>query len=116
MPPSVAPGDRPAMSPCGHGQFSEAGPRMHLKWRSHLGLEAKLTTIVRCTRSRWAIGTIFRDSIFPAGPEVCQRWVDQAMARHAALILVTFTVLRMLRVRPGDSRTHQKAVAAGGCL
>lgn len=58
---------------------------------------ADLTTVVQRKRARWSVETVFRDSKQFAGLEACQCWVDQAMVRHVALVLVTFVVLQMLR-------------------
>lgn len=58
---------------------------------------ADLTTIVERKRARWPIETVFRDSKQFAGLEACQCWVDQAMVRHVALVLLTFVVLQLLR-------------------
>ena len=60
-------------------------------------LQADLTTMVQRKRSRWEIETIFRDSKQLAGLGACQCWVDQAMVRHVAFVLLTFVVLQMLR-------------------
>jgi hypothetical protein len=60
-------------------------------------LDADLTTMVQRKRSRWEIETIFRDSKQYAGLGACQCWVDQAMVRHVAFVLLTFVVLQMLR-------------------
>jgi hypothetical protein len=66
-------------------------------------LRADLTTLVVRKRSRWAVETIFRDSKQLAGLEACQCWVDQAMVRHVALVLLTFTVLQILRAHPTET-------------
>ena len=66
-------------------------------------LEADLTTAVMRKRSRWSVETIFRDTKQYAGLESCQCWVDQAMVRHVAIVLLTFTVLQIMRVRPDES-------------
>jgi hypothetical protein len=58
---------------------------------------ADLTTVVERKRTRWPIETVFRDSKQFAGLEACQCWVDQAMVRHVALVLLTFVVLQLLR-------------------
>jgi hypothetical protein len=58
---------------------------------------ADLTTVVERKRARWPIETVFRDSKQFAGLEACQCWVDQAMVRHVALVLLTFVVLQLLR-------------------
>jgi len=66
-------------------------------------LTADRTCIVLRKRSRWPIETIFRDLKQFAGLEACQCWVDQAMVRHVALALLTFTVLQMLRIHPTET-------------
>jgi hypothetical protein len=58
---------------------------------------ADLTTLVQRKRARWPIETVFRDAKQFAGLEACQCWVDQAMVRHVALVLVTFVVVQLLR-------------------
>ena len=60
-------------------------------------LHADLTTVVVRKRRRWSVETVFRDSKQYAGLEACQCWVDQAMVRHVALVLVTFVVAQQLR-------------------
>lgn len=60
-------------------------------------LPADLTTLVQRKRSRWEVETLFRDSKQFAGLGACQCWVDQAMVRHVAFVLLTFVVLQMLR-------------------
>jgi SRSO17 transposase len=60
-------------------------------------LTADLPTVVERKRRRWPIETVFRDSKQFAGLEACQCWVDQALVRHVALVLVTFVVLQLLR-------------------
>jgi DDE superfamily endonuclease len=60
-------------------------------------LTADLTTLVERKRARWPIETVFRDSKQFAGLEACQCWVDQAMVRHVALVLVAFVVVQLLR-------------------
>jgi hypothetical protein len=66
-------------------------------------LRADLTTLVRRKRSRWAIETISRDSKQFAGLEAGQCWADPALVRHVALVLLTFTVLQMLRLDPTET-------------
>jgi hypothetical protein len=66
-------------------------------------LKLDLTTMVLRKRSRWSIETIFRDSKQFAGLEACQCWVDQAMVRHIALVLLTFVVIQRLRASPTES-------------
>jgi hypothetical protein len=58
---------------------------------------ADLTTVVERKRARWPIETVFRDSKQFTGLEACHCWVDQAMVRHVALVLLTFVVLQLLR-------------------
>jgi len=60
-------------------------------------LLAELTSMVVRKRSRWSVETVFRDSKQFAELEACQCWVDQAMVRHVALVLLTFVVLQLLR-------------------
>lgn len=64
---------------------------------------ADLSTMVRRKRRRWTIETLFRDSKQFAGLEACQCWVDQAMVRHVALVLLTFVVLQLLRRSPAET-------------
>lgn len=64
---------------------------------------ADLTTVVERKRARWPIETVFRDSKQFAGLEACQCWVDQAMVRHVALVLLTFVVLQLLRHSANES-------------
>ena len=66
-------------------------------------LQADLTTLVQRKRSRWEVETLFRDSKQYAGLGACQCWVDQAMVRHVAFVLLTFVVLQMLRRNPQES-------------
>jgi hypothetical protein len=66
-------------------------------------LAADLTTIVLRKRSRWSVETVFRDSKQFAGLEACQCWADQAMVRHAGLVLLTFVVLQTLRADSEES-------------
>lgn len=66
-------------------------------------LGADLTTSVLRKRSRWSVETIFRDTKQFVGLAACQCWVDQAMVRHVGLVLLTFAVLQMLRIRPEES-------------
>jgi hypothetical protein len=69
-------------------------------------LTTDLTTLVARKRSRWRIETIFRDTKQLAGLGACQCWVDQALVRHVALVLLTFVVLQLLR------RDSQETVGA----
>jgi hypothetical protein len=64
--------------------------------------QADLTTMVVRKRSRWSVETVFRDSKQFAELEACQCWVDQAMVRHVALVLLTFVVLQLLRHAPDE--------------
>jgi DDE superfamily endonuclease len=61
-----------------------------------------LTTMVVRKRSRWSVETVFRDNKQFAELEACQCWVDQAMVRHVALVLLTFVVLQVLRHAPDE--------------
>jgi len=65
-----------------------------------IGLD--LTTMVVRKGSRWSVETVFRDSKQFAELEACQCWVDQAMVRHIALVLLTFVVLQVLRRAPDE--------------
>ena len=65
-------------------------------------LGADLTTLVVRKRSRWSVETVFRDSKQFAELQACQCWVDQAMVRHVALVLLTFVVLQLLRHSPDE--------------
>jgi len=65
--------------------------------------QADLTTLVQRKRSRWEVETLFRDSKQYAGLGACQCWVDQAMVRHVAFVLLTFVVLQMLRRNPQET-------------
>lgn len=66
-------------------------------------LQVDLTTMVQRKRSRWEVETIFRDTKQFAGLGACQCWVDQAMVRHVAFVLLTFVVLQILRRDPQES-------------
>jgi hypothetical protein len=66
-------------------------------------LLADLTTMVVRKRSRWSVETVFRDSKQFAELEACQCWIDQAMVRHVALVLLTFVVLQLLRHTPDET-------------
>lgn len=66
-------------------------------------LQADLTRLVQRKRSRWSVETVFRDSKQFSGLEACQCWSDQAMVRHVGLVLLTFVVLQLLRMTPGES-------------
>jgi SRSO17 transposase len=61
-----------------------------------------LTSMVVRKRSRWSVETVFRDSKQFAELEACQCWVDQAMVRHVALVLLTFVTLQLLRHSPDE--------------
>lgn len=80
-----------------------------------------LTQIVQRKRSRWDIETMFREAKQYAGLAACQCRVDQAMVRHVAFVLLTFTVLQLLKVDPsettGDVKQRlQLKVISGGAL
>ncbi len=65
-------------------------------------LVVDLTSLVQRKCSRWSAETVFRDSKQFAELEACQCWVDQAMVRHVALVLLTFVVLQLLRHTPDE--------------
>lgn len=65
-------------------------------------LTSDLTSMVQGKHSRWSVETVFRDSKQFAGLEACQSWVDPALVRHVAIVLLTFVVLQMLRQRPTE--------------
>jgi len=65
-------------------------------------LPTDLTRMVVRKRSRWSVETVFRDTKQFAGLQACQCWVDAAMVRHVGLVLLTFVVLQMLRVRADE--------------
>jgi hypothetical protein len=65
-------------------------------------LTADRTRMVERKRSRWSVETVFRDTKQFAGLQACQCWVDAAMVRHVGLVLLTFVVLQMLRVKPDE--------------
>jgi hypothetical protein len=73
------------------------------------GLGTDLSSLVRRQRSRWRIETIFRDTKQLAGLGACQAWVDQALVRHVALVLLTFVVLQLLRRDPQETAGAVKA-------
>jgi hypothetical protein len=66
-------------------------------------LTADLTTLVQRKMSRWSVETVFRDTKQLAGLGACQCWVDQAMVRHIALVLLTFVVLQRMRLSTAES-------------
>lgn len=70
---------------------------------------ADLTRLVLRKRSRWRSETIFRDTKQSAGLAACQGWVDQALVRHVALVLLTFVVLQVLRRDPQETVGPVKA-------
>ncbi|MBI3968667.1 MAG: transposase [Chloroflexi bacterium] len=62
-----------------------------------------LTRLVTRKRSRWRIETLFRDTKQLAGLAACQCWVDQALVRHVALVLLAFVALQGLRRAPQET-------------
>jgi SRSO17 transposase len=66
-------------------------------------LSADLTSVVLRKHSRWSVETIFRDTKQAGGLEACQCWVDQAIVRHVAFVLLTFVILQMMRTGPKES-------------
>jgi hypothetical protein len=65
-------------------------------------LDADLTRVVCHKFSRWSVETVFRDTKQYAGLGACQCWTDQAMVRHVGLVLLTFLVLKRLRLDPSE--------------
>ncbi len=63
-------------------------------------LPSNLTRTFQGRRSRWSVETVFRDTKQYGGLEACQCWVDQAMVRHVALVLLGFVVLQIMRHSP----------------
>lgn len=66
-------------------------------------LGTDLTKLVLRKRSRWSIETVFRDTKQFGGLESCQAWVDSAMLRHVALVMLGFVVLQRLRLEPTET-------------
>lgn len=66
-------------------------------------LSCDLTRTFQDRRSRWSVETVFRDTKQYGGLEACQCWVDQAMVRHVALVLLEFVVIQILRVHPTET-------------
>jgi SRSO17 transposase len=66
-------------------------------------LQADLTRIVECKRSRWSVETVFHDTKQFAGLEACQCRVDRAMVRHVGLVFLAFVVLQLLRRNLSES-------------
>lgn len=64
---------------------------------------ADRSTMVRRKHSRWSVETVFRDSKQFAGVEACQWWVDQALVRQVALVLLTVVVVQLLRRSPHEA-------------
>jgi hypothetical protein len=79
-------------------------------------LACDLARLVRRKRSRWRIETIFRDTKQAAGLAACQCWVDQALVRHVALVLLAFVVLQVLRRVPPETVGAVKARWQGEVL
>jgi hypothetical protein len=53
---------------------------------------------IRLTELALQSETVFRVSKQFTGLEACQCWVDQAMVRHAILVLLAYVVLQLLRL------------------
>jgi hypothetical protein len=68
-----------------------------------------LTTLVLRKRSRWSVETVFRDAKQFGGLGACQAWVDSAMVRHVALVMLTFVVLQRLRLESTETVGSVKA-------
>ena len=66
-------------------------------------LQADLTRLVMRKRSRWNIEQLFRGAKQLAGLATCQSYVDQAMVRHVALVMVSYVVLQLLRTDPSET-------------
>lgn len=66
-------------------------------------LQADLTRLVVRKRSRWNIEQLFRGAKQLAGLAACQCYVDQAMVRHVALVMVSYVVLQLLRTDPSET-------------
>jgi DDE superfamily endonuclease len=79
-------------------------------------LTCDLALLVRRKRSRWRIETIFRDTKQLAGLAACQCWVDQALVRHVALVLLAFVALQVLRRAPQETVGAVKAHWQGAVL
>jgi hypothetical protein len=77
----------------------------HGKWGYIVtnAFDIDLTAIVLRKRSRWNIEVLFRDAKQLNGLGACQCWVDQAMVRHVAFALWTYTVLQLLKVNPSET-------------
>jgi hypothetical protein len=86
-------------------------PRVHIVTNE---LGADLTSVVKRKMSRWSIETIFRDTPSSLGGwKRASGWVDQAMVRHVALVLVAFVVsCRSMRWNP-DERVGVRSRSAG---
>lgn len=72
-------------------------------------LGADLTTVMRRKRARWSVESVVRDTKQLAGLAACQARVDQPLARHVALVLLTFVVLQRLRRTPQETVGGVKA-------
>ena len=79
-------------------------------------LACDLARLVRRKRSRWRIETIFRDTKQLAGLAACQCWVDQAIVRHVALVLLASIVLQLLRRAPQETMVAVKTCWQGELL
>lgn len=60
-------------------------------------LDADLTWLVIAKRLRWDIEVLFRGTKQLAGLGACQCYVDRAMVRHVALVMLSYVVLQLLR-------------------
>ena len=60
-------------------------------------LDADLTWAVMAKRLRWDIEVFFRGMKQLAGLGACQCYVDRAMVRHIALVMLAYVVLELLR-------------------
>lgn len=64
---------------------------------------AERLTLVRRTRSRWAVETVCRDRQPFAGWDACHGWGEQARGRQGALVLLTFVVYQLVRRAPDQA-------------
>ena len=67
------------------------------------GPDSDLATIVLRKRSRWSIGTLFRDAKQFSDLAACQCRVDQALVRHVVFVLIGFIILQRLRLHSKET-------------
>ena len=83
------------------GRDKEPSRQLQVLATNDLGND--LTSVVKRRRSRWPVETPFRDAKQLSGLGACQCRIDQAMVRHVAFALITFTVLQVLRLSPKEA-------------